>query len=95
MSERWPCLAVWCLRDRRDILLSLIPFIVVFMFRDAALTAGLAFAIAWAGGLLILRIVFFDGWRKLVSVRARLHLPAPRTHSLPSTASRTLLRRAK
>lgn len=50
----------------RDILLSLVPMIVVFAFKDVALKAALSFAIAWSGWILLMRVCLFHGWRKLI-----------------------------
>lgn len=48
----------------RDTLLSLVPFIVSFAFKDTALKAALSFGIAWAGFLLIMRTIAYDSRRK-------------------------------
>jgi len=50
----------------RDILLSLVPFIVTFAFKDSALKTALAFAIAFQGFLLIMRSSAWDSKRKRV-----------------------------
>lgn len=50
----------------RDILLSLVPYIIVFAFKDVALKAAFAVAIAWAGWVLLMRLTLFHGWRKLI-----------------------------
>jgi len=50
----------------RDILLSLVPFIVTYAFKDIALRHSLAFAITWTGFLLIMRTIAYDSRRKTV-----------------------------
>ncbi|KAL6756484.1 hypothetical protein V8C86DRAFT_3136488 [Haematococcus lacustris] len=48
----------------RDILLSLVPSIVTFAFKDMALSTAINFSIAWAAFLLIMRTVAYDSRRK-------------------------------
>ncbi|KAL6757815.1 hypothetical protein V8C86DRAFT_2613751 [Haematococcus lacustris] len=48
----------------RDVLLSLVPFIVTYAFKDTALSTAINFSIAWTAFLLIMRTVAYDSRRK-------------------------------
>jgi len=52
--------------SNRDILISLVPYIVAFAFKDTSLVTAYNFGIAWSGAMLILRTVAWDSRRKTI-----------------------------
>jgi len=50
----------------RDILLSLVPFVITYAFKDSALRTAVTFALAFSVYLLLIRTVWFDSKRKHV-----------------------------
>jgi len=80
----WPCCIncpwsrlvkrpLWWPLICRDILLSLVPYVVTFAFRDVGLRGGLAFALVWSWFIFLWRLIFSDSRSKTVSC----HAPPP------------------
>lgn len=73
---------------RRDILLSLVPFVVSYAFKLISLRAALAFGIAWSAFLLLMRTSAYDSRRKEVRCMVgKLH-PAESHHCVCCVWSR-------
>lgn len=70
----------------RDILVSLVPFVVVFALRDVGLRGALAFALVWAWFVLLYRVIATDSRRKKARVRLARSQPVHSPASVRTTS---------